>query len=93
MQRARLALRLQGRKPTASVLTGSPLARGVVRALGWSGIADVQAFSPDELTAAIEHLGLPQDLRATARERLLALQQTIAESGRSGHAAPSKEAG
>jgi hypothetical protein len=93
MQRARLALRLRGQKLTAAVLTGSSLTRGVVRAFGWSGIANVQAFAPDEVTAAIEHLDLPENLRATARERLLVLQRAIAERRDPGRAALRNEAG
>jgi hypothetical protein len=64
-QRADLINCLDVRMPTAAVLTGSVLTRGVVTAIGWFK-PGIKAFEPDELEQAARYLGLTEEERALA---------------------------
>lgn len=63
------------RVPTA-VVAESRMARGVVTALGWFN-PGIKAFHPDELEAALEHLGVPPRDRAEVRRTVDALREEL----------------
>jgi hypothetical protein len=64
-----------GGRGTISIVTANPIVRGIIKALSWFN-PQARGFAPDEMTEAIEYLGLTPDQRAefefTLNEALLA---------------------
>jgi hypothetical protein len=67
--------RSTGGRGTISIVTADPIVRGIVRALSWFN-PQARGFAPDQLSAAIDYLGLtPQqrsDFETVLNEALLA---------------------
>jgi hypothetical protein len=59
-----------------SVVTDSPVARGVVTALSWFKVK-LRAFSPRDLDRAFEYAGVEPGERANARAELEQLQRAL----------------
>ncbi len=59
-----------------AVVTGSPLARGIVTLLGWFN-ATIRAFTPAELTAAVTYLGVTESETPLVLERVAAMRAEL----------------
>jgi hypothetical protein len=64
-----------GGRGTISIVTANPFVRGIIKALSWFN-PQARGFSPDQMTEAIDYLGLTPEQRAefefTLNEALLA---------------------
>jgi hypothetical protein len=64
-----------GGRGTVAIVTANPIVRGIIKALSWFN-PQARGFAPDELTKAVDYLGLTPDQRAefefTLNEALLA---------------------
>ena len=59
-----------------AVVTGSPLARGIVTLLGWFN-ATIRAFTPAELTAALTYLGVTESETPLVLEGVAAMRAEL----------------
>jgi hypothetical protein len=64
--------------PTA-IITSSILARGIVTAISWLG-KNIRAFSPAEIGAAMDYLGIGSSKRAELSQRIARLKVTLADA-------------
>jgi hypothetical protein len=78
-QRARMSEVVADSAAPTAVLTGSPAVRATVGALNLRNSA-IRAFGPEEIGAALQHLGLGEDERRHIVEALPALQQQVGRS-------------
>lgn len=84
-QRKDLAGVVPHRKCPIAIVTASPIARGVITALGWLGISGAKAFAPAKMDGAIEYLGVDRAKRRLVLAELARveeqLRQTAAKTG------------
>jgi hypothetical protein len=64
-------------KMRTSVTTQSRVARGMVTALGWMGVA-IRAFAPNEIDDALAYLGIPEPSRTPVTRRLVEMRLELA---------------
>jgi hypothetical protein len=72
---------------SVAVVTDSALVRGVARAVGFLGV-QVRAFSPKELTSALDFLVVPPSRHAELVRRIEILKAQLATVDRTPHRAP-----
>jgi hypothetical protein len=76
-RRAELIKAMDGRRPTAAVLTDDLLSRGVVTAIGWF-TSGIKAFARADFETAARYLELTADERAFASKTIARLCGTLA---------------
>lgn len=67
---------LRGQASRGAVVTASTMVRGVVTALSWFN-AQMKAFSPSELDAALVHLGVHPDEMERVHREIQALRKKL----------------
>ncbi len=78
-QRADVAQFMKQTGGSTAVLTDSALIRGVARAVGFLGL-HVRAFSPSELSSALNYLGVPPSRHADMLRRIDGLKTQLAHA-------------
>jgi hypothetical protein len=79
LQRAQAtdAAKQAGIFPHIAVVTGSRMHRGIVTVVSWMQRGNLVAFSPRELPAAMDHVGLEPERRGVALSRVHELARRI----------------
>jgi len=70
---------LAGQSSRACAVTSSAMVRGVVRALSWFN-AQMKAFSPHEVDAALRYLGVRADEMASVRAEIQGLRVKLGDT-------------
>ena len=69
---------LKGRTSRCAVVTASPFVRGVVTALSWLN-AEINAYPPDDVDSALEHLAVRTEELALVRREIQLLRKRMGQ--------------
>ena len=82
-KRRGLAETLKGRNLKVAVMVASPLARGMVTALGWL-VGGYRAFGMNDFDEAFDYMQVPVATRTKARSTVSDIQQSLGRDARAG---------
>jgi hypothetical protein len=77
MQRARLNIAIKHVRARTAVLHESTMARGVLMALQWIGLQEIQGFHPGDVDGALDYLGIDRAHRPAIRARLASMEREL----------------
>lgn len=77
---ANAAAKYHNRYPPIAVVTASILHRGIVTVFSWMQKGNILAYSPAQLSAAMDYAGIGATLRVSALSRVHALARRVGSS-------------